>query len=302
MNINKNQFEILSFIEREGGKKLPQRQIAEETRFSLGVVNKTLSELMELGLASINVKRELQITDRGLDALEPYRVKRAVILAAGFGSRMVPLTLNTPKPLVRVHGKMIIETLLDAIEQAGITEIVLVRGYLWEQFDILLHKYPNIKFLQNPLFNEANNISSAYIAKDLLCNAYVCEADLLVNNPQLIRKYEYATNYLGMFKEYTDDWCFKVRRGYIRELLVGGTNCYHMYGISYWNAKDGAQMSNDIEDTYKMPGGKEKYWDEVPMRVFQKHYNIEIRPCYEGDIVEIDTFNELKAIDPVYNI
>lgn len=302
MNINKNQFEILSFIEREGGKKLPQRQIAEETRLSLGVVNKTLSELMELGLASINVKRELQITDRGLDALEPYRVKRAVILAAGFGSRMVPLTLNTPKPLVRVHGKIIIETLLDAIEQAGITEIVLVRGYLWEQFDVLLHKYPNIKFLQNPLFNEANNISSAYIAKDLLCNAYVCEADLLVNNPKLIRKYEYATNYLGMYKEYTDDWCFKVRRGYIRELLVGGTDCYHMYGISYWNAKDGAQMAKDIEDTYKMPGGKEKYWDEVSMRVFQKHYNIEIRPCYEGDIVEIDTFNELKAIDPVYNI
>ena len=302
MKINKNQFELLSFIEREGGKKLPQRQIAEEIRFSLGAVNKTLSELLELGLASMNDKRELQITDSGLDALEPYRVKRAVILAAGFGSRMVPLTLYTPEPLVRVHGKIIIETLLDAIEQAGITEIVLVRGYLWEQFDVLLHKYPTIKFLQNPMFNEANNISSAYIAKDLLCNAYVCEADLLVNNPKLIRKYEYATNYLGMFKEYTDDWCFKVRHGCIRELLIGGINCYHMYGISYWNEKDGAQMAKDIEDAYKMPGGKEKYWDEVSMRVFQKHYNIEIRPCYEGDIVEIDTFNELKAIDPVYNI
>ena len=88
---------------------------------------------------------------------------------------------------------MIIETLLDAIVEAGIPEIVVVRGYLWEQFDSLLHKYPQIRFVYNPLFNESNNISSAYLAKDLLQNAYVCEADLLLSNPRLIRKYEYLS-------------------------------------------------------------------------------------------------------------
>ena len=81
---------------------------------------------------------------------------------------MIPITLNTPKPLVRVHGKMIVETLLDAIVQAGIPEIVLVRGYLWEQFDALVHRYPQIRFLYNPLFNESNNVSSVLQAKDLL--------------------------------------------------------------------------------------------------------------------------------------
>ena len=51
-----------------------------------------------------------------------------------------------------------------------------------------------------------------------------------------------------------------------------------------------------------MPGGKEKYWDEVALRVFSKNYRVEVRPCDEGDIVEIDTFNELKKIDPVYAV
>ncbi len=110
---------------------------------------------------------------------------------------------------------MIVETLLDAIVQAGIPEIVLVRGYLWEQFDALVHRYPQIRFLYNPLFNESNNVSSVLQAKDLLRGAYVCEADLLVNNPHLIRKYEYATNYLGLYREYTDDWCFETKRGVI---------------------------------------------------------------------------------------
>lgn len=302
MNINKNQFEILSYIEREGGRKITQRELADRTRLSLGLANRTLGELDNLGLVSFNAKKEIQVTKSGLEALEPYRVKRAVIIAAGFGSRLVPITLNTPKPLVRVHGKPIVETLLDAIVKAGIMEIVLVRGCLGEQFEILRQKYPQIRFLENPLFNEANNISSAWLARDLLQNAYVCEADLLLGNPDLIRKYEYHSNYLGQYKDVTDDWCFKVKQGIIRELLVGGRECYHMYGISYWDARDGARLAEDIDAVYKMPGGKEKYWDEVALRVFSKNYRVEVRPCDEGDIVEIDTFNELKKIDPVYAV
>ncbi|MDO5402406.1 MAG: phosphocholine cytidylyltransferase family protein [Eubacteriales bacterium] len=300
MKINKNQFEILSYIERECGKKLTQSQIAEGTHLNPELVSKVYMELEELGMFVQKNSRELWITKQGLDVLEPYRVRRAVILAAGFGSRLVPITLNTPKPLVRVHGKMIVETMLDAIIAAGIKEIVLVRGYLWEQFDVLRHRYPEIDFVYNPLFNDANNISSAFLAKDLLSNAYVMEADLLVSNPDIIRKYEYSSNYLGMYKEYTDDWCFDVQSGIIKELNVGGTNCYHMYGVSYWTREDGERLGKSIEAAFKMPGGKEKYWDEVALRVFKNDFNVEVRPCFEGDIVEIDTFKELKQIDPIY--
>ena len=196
--LTKKQFDILVRM-AEKGEPETQRSIAEGTGMSLGVVNKTLAQLTEAGFVKSGT-----VTPEGLDALEPYRVKRAVIFAAGFGSRMVPITLNTPKPLVRVHGKRIIDSLLDAVYAAGIEEVYIIRGYLSEQFDQLLYKYPNIKFIENPVYNEANNISSAMCARYLLQNAYLCEADLLLYNPALICKYQYCSNYLGVPVDVTD--------------------------------------------------------------------------------------------------
>ena len=245
--LTKKQFDILVRM-AEKGEPETQRSIAEGTGMSLGVVNKTLAQLTEAGFVKSGT-----VTPEGLDALEPYRVKRAVIFAAGFGSRMVPITLNTPKPLVRVHGKRIIDSLLDAVYAAGIEEVYIIRGYLSEQFDQLLYKYPNIKFIENPVYNEANNISSAMCARYLLQNAYLCEADLLLYNPALICKYQYCSNYLGVPVDVTDDWCFKTKNGIITKLCVGGTNCHHMFGISYWNAQDGARLAGHIEQVSTIP-------------------------------------------------
>ena len=153
--LQEKEFDILSNI--ESSQKIPtQRALARLTGYSIGTVNSTLSLLEEKGFMESG-----RITSAGLDALEPFRVKRIIFIAAGFGTRLVPITLNTPKPLVRVHGERIIDSMLDAANHAGIQEIYIVRGYLSEQFDQLLYKYPNIKFIENPAYNEANNISSA---------------------------------------------------------------------------------------------------------------------------------------------
>lgn len=302
MNLTYNQFEVLVRIEKNQNKKNSQREMAKLLDVSLGVINKTIAELIEMELIRVVENAKYEVTLKGYEWLEPYRVKKAIFMAAGFGSRMVPVTLNTPKPLIQVKGKRIIETLLDAVVAAGITDITIVRGYLGEQFDVLLKKYPTIKFLENPMYNEANNISSAFIAKDLLCNAYVFESDLVLYNPDIIRKYEYSTNYLGMKVDVTDDWCFYTKKGFISELAVGGENCHHMFGISYWSKEDGEKMARDIEKVYRMPGGKEKYWDEVALRVCLDDYKVRVKPVHKGDIIEIDTFNELKQIDPAYNV
>lgn len=292
--LTKKQFDILVRM-AEKGEPETQRSIAEGTGMSLGVVNKTLAQLTEAGFVKSGT-----VTPEGLDALEPYRVKRAVIFAAGFGSRMVPITLNTPKPLVRVHGKRIIDSLLDAVYAAGIEEVYIIRGYLSEQFDQLLYKYPNIKFIENPVYNEANNISSAMCARYLLQNAYLCEADLLLYNPALICKYQYCSNYLGVPVDVTDDWCFKTKNGIITKLCVGGTNCHHMFGISYWNAQDGARLAGHIEQVYNSPGGKERYWDQVALEYHLDEYKIAVRECSFDDIAEIDTYRELKQIDDTH--
>ena len=140
MNITYNEFEILTCVEKEN-RELSQREISKATNLSLGTVNKTITNLLERKL----INEDNLITKEGLNSLKPYRVKRAIFLAAGFGSRMVPITLNTPKPMVLVNGKRIIETLLDAVVKAQIEEIIIVTGYLSEQFEVLLKKYPNIK-------------------------------------------------------------------------------------------------------------------------------------------------------------
>lgn len=294
--LNKKEFDILVLL-TETNKVLTQRELSEKLSVSVGTINKTIKELNDKGYIV-----DGKITNGGLDALEPYRVKRAVFIAAGFGSRMVPITFNTPKPLVRVNGTRIIDTLLDAVVAVGIPEIVIVRGYLGEQFDQLLYKYPNIKFVENPIYNEANNISSAVCVKYLLQNAYVLEADLVLKNKNLIRKYEYETNFLGIPVDRTDDWCLVTNdRGIVVEEKVGGLNCHQMVGISYWNAEDGAKLAADIEDVYRSPGGKERYWEQVPMVYKKENYQVHIRECQFEDITEIDTFNELKAIDKLYD-
>lgn len=297
MKITYNEFEVLTTILREK-EKLSQREIAKLTGFSLGTVNKVITELLNHQL----ITHDNLITKKGLSILEPYRVKRAIFLAAGFGSRLVPITLNTPKPLVKVHGKRIIETLLDAVVKAEIKEIIIVTGYLGEQFEILTKKYPNIKFVENKTYNEANNIGSAYMIKDKLENAYVLESDLVLSNPDLIRKYEYHSNFLGIMVDRTDDWCLETKNGIITKEKIGGVNCHQMIGISYYDREDGKKLSKDIEMVYNQPGGKEKYWEQVQLVEKKNNYQIYIRECKKDDIIEIDTFNELKKIDKIYDV
>ena len=297
MQLTINQFEVLTTIEGNE-KKLSQRDISKETKLSLGTINKVISELLENKF----IDKENTITQNGLKVLEPYRVKRAIFLAAGFGSRLVPITLNTPKPMVLVNGKRIIETLLDAVVKAEIEEIYIVTGYLSEQFEILKKKYPQIKFVENNMYNEANNISSAYLVRNLIKNAYVLESDLYLYNPKLIRKYEYHSNFLGYYVDRSDDWCIDVKNGIITKEKIGGINCYQMVGISYYDEKDGKKIEKDMEDVFKSPGGKEKYWEQVILDICKKNYNIYLRECQKEDIIEIDTFNELKAIDKTYDV
>lgn len=295
--LTRNQFDVLSALATSGA--MTEQGLCAATGHAAEVISKTANELSASGYIA-----DGNITEAGKAALEPYAAKRAVFIAAGFGSRLVPITLNTPKPLVRVKGKRIIDTLIDAVLAAGINEIYIVRGYLGEQFDQLLIKYPMIKFIDNEKYNEANNILSAYCARELLSNAYVFEADLYLSNPALVKKYHYESNFLSIKKERSDDWCFMTENSYIAEYGQGGEgdNCYQEVGISYWNAEDGRKLRDDIGTALGMPGGKQKYWEEVSLSMLKSHYKIAVRTCTPDDIIEIDTFNELKALDKAYDV
>lgn len=244
-------------------------------------------------------------TPSELAALEPYRARRAILFAAGYGSRMRPITINTPKPLVRVHGVRIIDRLIDALLSVGVEEIYVVRGYLAESFDQLRSKYPTVRFIDNPLYGSTNNISSALAAKDLFQNTYAFESDLLLENPALITKYQYETNYLAIPVEKTDDWYFDAdKNGYITHIAKGkDAPCWKMVGCSYWTAEDGARLAQDIPAVFAEGGEcRQIFWDDVALDRRTQNYHVRVRECSAEDITEIDSFAELQQVDDAYRI
>lgn len=263
-----------------------------------GLEDQIQKELIENGLADENGS----VTEKGFEVLETYRTKRVIFLAAGFGSRLRPATLNVPKPMVRVKGQPIICSAIEAALSKGIEEIYIVRGYLGECFEQLLSKYPQVRLVDNPDYETANNISSAMQVCELMQNAYVMEADLLINNPDVFKKYNYTSNCLGVPVEKTDDWCVITENGVVKQLIKGGEKCHHLFSIYYMSAEDGVKLPGHLKEMFQSEGGRDLFWDLAPTTRYNEHYHIEVRECSFADISEIDTYKELQMLDSAYVI
>lgn len=299
--LNRYQYEIMTFIERKKLVLKDYRKIAISIRISCKKVQEEILLLKELGYLKTKHNEILELTLKGYNAIEPYRVRRAVIMGAGFGSRMMPATENCPKPMVKVNGKRIIETQLDALIAVGIRDITIVRGYKKEKYNNLLAKYPFLKFIDNNNYDKTNNISSVMKALDKIKGGtYLNEADLYITNPDVITKYQYTSNILGSYSLETDDWSFRMKDGYITDYQQGNTYCYNYYGISYWTAEDCDKLRSDWSEAYSTENGKQLFWEFIPLKLRHDNYQVEIRQCAKKDIMEIDNYYELAALDKSY--
>ncbi|MBQ7088186.1 MAG: NTP transferase domain-containing protein, partial [Clostridia bacterium] len=191
--LTRAQFKALSYLAQATSENTVAT-VADSIGMSLADTDALLKELTALGY----IADLFAVTEAGHEALEPYRARRVIFLAAGLGSRLRPATLNVPKPLVRVHGKPIICSAIEAALAKGIEEIYIVRGYLGGAFDQLKQMYPQIHLIDNPVYTQTNNVSSAMQVRHLFQHAYVMEADLLINNPDVFRKYNYTSNCVGV--------------------------------------------------------------------------------------------------------
>jgi len=301
MSLTRYQFEVLSFLAENGDGLYPVRSFSDTICVSGNEILRCVEFLASNNYIKVN-NEEYSVTDLGLKALEPYRVNKAIILAAGFGSRMLPATENRPKPMVTVNGVRIIDTLIDALVKSDIKDITIIRGHKKEVFDELLDKYPFITLIDNDDYNRTNNISSVMLALDKLDHCYLCEADLYISNPDIIKKYQYASNILGSYSLETDDWSFRMNDGYITDYQKGNTYCYNYYGISYWTPEDCIKLREDFRDVFESDGGKDYFWEFIPLILKKENYAVEIRQCKKQDIIEIDNYYELAQLDPSYRV
>ncbi|MBO5609705.1 MAG: NTP transferase domain-containing protein [Eubacterium sp.] len=232
-------------------------------------------------------------------------VKRAIIMAAGKGERLSPVTLDTPKPMVKVNGVRMIDTIIDGLHANGIEEIIIVTGYLMEEFSALKEKYPDLIILSNQFYMEYNNISSLYIARKYLemGDCMILDGDLLIKNDRILHSDFERSGYSAIWTDgKTDEWLMQVNdEGIVTECSRdGGEKGWILFSISRWTKEDCRKLKKFLEYEFDYTGNRHLYWDDVAMFKHFEEFSLGITPMDRDDVVEIDSFDELVRVDASY--
>lgn len=231
------------------------------------------------------------------------RVKRAIIVAAGRGVRMQPLTLTTPKPLVTVGGVRMIDTAIRGLTANGVTEIHVVVGYLKERFQALKETYPSIHLIENPYFETCNNISSLYAAREYLQDVMILDGDQMIYNPRVLAADFERSGYNVVWRDDpTGEWLLTAPEGIVTACSrTGGRRGWQLYSISRWSAEDGRRLRRHLEIEFEQKRRRDLYWDDLALFCYPQEYRLGLYPMEDGDVVEIDSLAELAALDTRYH-
>lgn len=231
-----------------------------------------------------------------------YRIKRAIVMAAGIGQRMRPITLTTPKPLVKVKGVRMIDTVIRGLHNQGIFEIYVVVGYLKEQFYSLEQEYPGVQVLINPYYDTCNNISSLYVARNYIGDAMILDGDQVIYCDSVLSPTFERSGYNCVWcEDNTNEWLLTVKDGVVQSCSRnGGSGGWQLFSISRWTAEDGRRLKHHLEIEFEERKNRQIYWDDVAMFCYPREYRLGIYPMQYGNVVEIDNLDELARIDSSY--
>lgn len=284
--MNKQESDILNALLLE--PFINQRILAEVSGHSLGVVNRSLKELIKAGY----LNEAISPTAKAVSEYKNKTPKRAIILAAGFGMRMVPINTEMPKGLLEVNGEPLIERIIKQLHEVGIQEIYVVVGFMKEKYEYLMDEY-GVELVVNPDYAAKNNLHSLRLVKEHLENAYIVPCDIWCDRNPFHRHELYSWYMVSDLVENESN----VRVNRKMELVtvsenVGGNA---MIGISYLIKEDADTVSNRIEELCKKPQYDGSFWEEALYK--KDRMIVAARVVHSADVVEINTYEQLREID-----
>ena len=226
---------------------------------------------------------------------------RGILLAAGMGTRLRPVTLTTPKSLVEVNGKPMLERQIEFLREIDIDEIIVVTGYLNEKFNYLREKY-GVKLIHNDKFNIYNNIYTMYLVREYLGDSYVIDADVYLHRNFLERDIQKSTYFSGYKTGFKNEWKLDCdENDKVSNIIVDDGEGYILSGISYWSKNDAIIITNELEKYIENGKFKDLYWDDVVKDNLSK-LDVYIRKINSEDSFEIDSLEDLSNLTNLLNI
>lgn len=224
---------------------------------------------------------------------------RAILMAAGMGTRLRPLTETTPKSLIEVNGMSLLERQIINLREVGIDEIIVLTGYLHEKFDDIVKKYNLIKVI-NDKYDVYNNIYTMYLVREYLQDAFVIDADNYITRNFLPKVKPNTSIYYSACKEnIAEEWILK----YDNDQRIFGVDIgkegdkpdYIMCGASFWTSKDGALIAKKVEEAINKGDFRDLYWDSIAVDNL-KDMDVYIEKIHSNDIFEIDSLEDLEYL------
>lgn len=220
---------------------------------------------------------------------------RAILLAAGMGTRLRPLTLETPKSLIKVNNKPLLERQIEFLKEKGIDEIIVVTGYLSEKFEYLEEKY-GVNIIYNDKYNIYNNIYTMYLVREYLENSYVIDADVYMAENFIVEKPEKSLYFSAYKKGFKNEWKLYFNKELkVKNINVESGEGYILSGVSYWSKKDASLIIKMLEYAVEEGEFEKLYWDDI-VRTNISKLDIYVKKIKCDSIFEIDNLDELEYV------
>ncbi|MFJ5713593.1 NTP transferase domain-containing protein [Neobacillus sp. NPDC093127] len=222
---------------------------------------------------------------------------RAILLAAGMGTRLRPLTLTTPKSLTVVNGKPMLEKQVEYLQEIGVDEIIVVTGYLAEKFEYLKEKY-GVTLVHNDKYEIYNNMYTMYLVREYLHDTYVIDADVYLHHNFLLKSPKTSMYFSARKPDFKAEWMIRYNDQYkVTDIEVGdGNHEYILCGVSYWSEEDGRYIVGKLEEAVEGGNFKDFWWDEI-VKNNLSGLNVHLQEIHPNDSYEIDSLEDLEKVN-----